>query len=101
LNQGALEPTLGEILREILSAPACPPQAYFDDLAAMQAAGRHLAREIADHTVLALDQVFEAMTTLPDNILALLDSPQGRTVIASYIASGERVPDPFFKPTIH
>lgn len=101
MSQAAPEPTLGEILSEILTAAAYPPHAYFDDLAAMQAAGRHLAREIADHTGLPSDQVFEAMTTLPDNMLALLDSPQGWTVIASYIASGERVPDPFFKPTIH
>lgn len=94
------EPTLGEIISALLSPPVVRLSPV-DDLAVMQVIGRHLAGRIADLTGLGAEQVWDAMCHLPDNMLSLLESPQGWTVVASYIASGERVPDPFLKPTVH
>lgn len=44
---------------------------------------------------------FDALTLVPENLLALLQSPQGWTTLAGMIAADLGADLPAFQPTVH
>lgn len=65
------------------------------------ASGRMLAAEVAGALGADASEVFDALTCVPENMLALLDSPQGWAVLAQYIAGGLGLDSRDYAPTVH
>jgi hypothetical protein len=95
------EPTLGDILSAALTAvqPALSEQ----ELA--ERARYHAALELADQIapLLAVTQaeVFDALCSIPDNMLSLLETPEGWAALAGYIAADFHMPLISYQPTIN
>jgi len=67
----------------------------------LMASGRALASEVAGAMGEEVSEVFEALTYVPSNMLALLESPQGWAVLAQYLASGFGGEVADYSPTVH
>ena len=62
---------------------------------------RNLAGEVSDATGIAADRVFDALTRIPDNMLALLTSPEGWSALAQYVAADLGVQRLDYRPRVH
>ncbi|AHE52819.1 hypothetical protein [Sphingomonas sanxanigenens] len=60
-----------------------------------------LSAEMAHHLCADFCDVWDSITTLPDNMLTLLHSPQGWTAIAGMIAFDLGAAAKPFVPTVH
>lgn len=98
------EPTLGEILGAVLQAAASEPDVSHDDGLAARAqyqAALDLSDQLAEVLAVPSGEVFDALCSIPDNMLVLLESPEGWTALAGYIATDFGVPIVTYRPTIH
>lgn len=103
------EPTLGDILSAALTAvqPDLSEQELAEqaeeDLA--ERARYHAALELADQIapLFAVTQadVFDALCSIPDNMLSLLETPEGWAALAGYIAADFHMPLISYQPTIN
>ena len=96
------EPSLGWILGVALAdmaAAAEPPPV--SDLEAQAIAASTLSHDLARKSDMSVNQVWDCLTAVPDNMLALLHSPQGWTALASLVAADNGVPEPLLMPSIH
>ncbi|WP_324741607.1 hypothetical protein U8326_00075 [Tsuneonella sp. CC-YZS046] len=105
MSAASLTPATDDFLSAVLTWALRPEVAPIppEDFALW--ANWHCARELA-HCVgplmgLGEADVFDILTRIPDNMLSLLDSPQGWTALAEYIAQYLRLPGPLFMPVIH
>ena len=73
------EPSIGALLGSLLHPSVSDEEARY--LAAVE-----LARQAAPVIGASESDVFDAVTFVPDNMLDLLRSPEGRTALASFIA---------------
>ena len=64
-------------------------------------AARELARQIAPLLGVTAEQAFEALTYVPDEMLPLLQSPEGWSALAAMVASRVGVLTATFVPTRH
>jgi hypothetical protein len=98
-----LEPTLGEILGAALAGVLPDPE--IDEQALAERARYHAALELAEQLgpLFAVTQaeVFDALCTIPDNMLSLLETPEGWAALAGYLAADFRMPLISYQPTIH
>ncbi len=78
-------------------APSLPPPC---DLATYRSA-RALASAIAEATSISADLVFDALTFVPENMLALLASPEGWSALAQYVAAELGVQSLNYRPRVH
>lgn len=90
------EPSLGEILGAALSGCSVAPAID----SARYASALELATLVADRSALSFSEAWDALTFVPDNMLSLLDSPQGWSSLASWIAADCGVTINL-KPTLH
>jgi lambda repressor-like predicted transcriptional regulator len=88
----------------MLAAPTLdvpdPRRRMLDQVAASISAGA-LASLIADAHGLAYAEVVTACGLVPDNLLSLLDSPQGWTMLADLVAMAAAVEPRPIVPTRH
>lgn len=98
------EPTLGDILGAVLQSVAPEPEDAHDDGLAARAqyqAALDLSDQLAEVFAVPSGEVFDALCSIPDNMLVLLESPEGWTALAGYIATDFGVPIVTYRPTIH
>jgi hypothetical protein len=88
------EPSLGEILGEALRAAP-----LVDDFTFRGA--QVLARDLADRLGVLEGDIFNALCTIPDNMLPLLRSPDGWAALASFIAADFGTALNNYTPSIH
>lgn len=91
------EQSLGEILGLALQSQG---QARLIEFARYEA-GRRLANEIAGASDLGRAEVWDALCSVPDNMLALLESPQGWSALAAYVAEDLGWALNSYAPTVH
>lgn len=68
---------------------------------ARQVAAGALIDEIAEAIDMPANMVWQALSTVPHNMLCLLDSPQGWTALAGFVACELGVCAPDFLPAVH
>lgn len=92
------EPTLGEILGEIFAerVTSCAM-----DLWGQRESAKRLAREVATASGQDATSILDRLYYVPDNLLALLHSPQGWTALCAYVAADLGFAEPDYRPTIH
>ena len=109
--------TLGDILGAALADP--PPLSFVEQLI-MQTVCEEMARErealaqdamvrsawvlsgeVAPLIGSTAGEVFDVLGHVPDNLLGLLESPQGWTTLAEYVACDLRRAVPGYKPQVH
>ena len=91
-----------QILADALGTAAGTAAAAYDfAMWAQSVAATVLAGEVAALTGVAPAEAHHCLLTVPDNMLMLLDSPQGWTVLAGFIAGDLGVAAPNYKPKIH
>jgi hypothetical protein len=97
------EPTLGDILGSILAGYgiAAEPPPPVSDIEAQAVAASSLSHALARVSDMSVNQVWDCLTSVPDNMLALLHSPQGWTALASLVAADNGLPEPLLMPSIH
>lgn len=94
------ERTLGDILGAALAAVRPSAEQELWEHARYRAA-RELASQIAPLLAVTQSQVFDALCTVPDNMLSLLETPEGWAALASYIAADFDAEAPRYAPSIH
>lgn len=67
---------------------------------AQLACGRYLARAIAQFGECSEAEAFDALTFIPDNMLSLLNSPEGWFVLSQYVADDLGLTGHIPQPTI-
>ena len=73
----------------------------YSDAALQESAKWELARQITPHSLLPDWDVQVTLDALPANLHNLLDSPEGWTTLAGYVAAGLNLPPVPYSPTIH
>lgn len=68
---------------------------------ALLACGKALADDISQASGLDADLVFAELAHIPDNMLALLESPEGWSALAQYVAADLGVHALDYRPQIH
>lgn len=66
-----------------------------------QHCARHLATEISQRSDLTRDEAWRSLSYVTNEQLALLDTPEGWTELAAWVAADRTVPEPNLSPTIH
>jgi hypothetical protein len=61
----------------------------------------YLARDVAAATDMPLESVWWSLCNVPDNMLVLLDSPQGWSALAGYISCDLGLPAADYAPEVH
>lgn len=79
--------SLGEILALALAGISEGPAQIVDDCDAQFAAALEFTRQAASILDRPFSQVWEALTYVPDNMLVMLESPDGWAFLAGYLAS--------------
>ncbi|MCT2559232.1 hypothetical protein N0B51_09570 [Tsuneonella sp. YG55] len=98
------EASLGEILGAALRSVAREPDDDHCDRLAARAqyqAALDLSDQLAGVFAVSSGEVFDALCSIPDNMLVLLESPEGWTALAGYVATDFGVPIVTYRPTIH
>jgi len=67
----------------------------------MEVSAMTLAEDVAGLLGVPAEVAWDALCTLPENMLGLLDSPQGWTALASFIACDLRMDAPDYRPRVH
>lgn len=99
-----MEPTLGDILGAILAGESEQMRVQEEQRIAAQAqylSAWRIADDLAPLLGVQSDEVFNALTHVPDNMLGLLCSPGGWSSLAEYAAGVLGKPSPRFKPAVH
>ncbi|MBO81420.1 MAG: hypothetical protein CL801_08380 [Citromicrobium sp.] len=60
-----------------------------------------LAQSLSNVFAASPCEIYESLTHIPDNLLVLLESPEGWRALASYVALDLGLHDLRFMPTIH
>lgn len=96
----ALVPTLGDILAAALSHD---PERERREMAerAQYLAACELARHLAPLLRLGEAEVFDALTYVPDEMLPLLETPEGWSTLAAHVAADLGVLTVTYSPTRH
>lgn len=89
-----------------ISLPEPEPQTAYDPNVEVARWSQHiaawdLAAAVSDDLRMPIGLVWDALCTVPDNMLSLLDSPQGWTALAGYIAAELGCRPPSFMPAVH
>lgn len=71
------------------------------DAEAQVACAYELANQIADAAGLCPEQTFDALTFIPDNMLSLLNSPEGWAALAQFVAADLGVQGLNYRPQVH
>lgn len=71
------------------------------DHAARSVAACALVAELAGQTGLGPDAIWGAMAAIPYNLQSLLDTPQGWSAVAGFVASELGVLPPDYMPAVH
>jgi hypothetical protein len=71
------------------------------DMLALRVSARELSRQLAPVLCAGETEVFGQLCTVPDNMLALLDSPEGWGTLAGYVAARFGMAPPAYQPTLH
>jgi len=66
-----------------------------------QVAAGTLITEVADWLGIDIDLVWQVLCAVPDDQLGLLDSPQGWSALAGYVAVELGVVAPAYMPVVH
>lgn len=90
---------VSQLIGTVPAAPVSRENAAF--ARAQLASARELSRQYAPLLGVSPAEVFDELTQVPDNMLALLNSPEGWAALASYIAIDLGDSQPFFAPTVH
>src|SRR5678809_818029 len=90
-NRASVTPSLspGGIIAAALAAQSqgeAPASTAMDDLARLRSAWR-LADQLAPLFSVTSGDVFDALCTIPDNMLSLLETPEGWTALSGYLAA--------------
>ena len=67
----------------------------------LYASASKLADEVAGLIGVAPGDAYDALRAIPDNMLSLLDCPEGWSAIAGFVAADLGAPDPDYLPTVH
>lgn len=60
-----------------------------------------LSDELAPLLGVAPGEVFDALTDVPDNMLGLLCTPEGWSMLAEFVAGRLNIASPAYRPTLH
>ena len=82
-----------------MSAPRHSEMA--DQASARLSAAHALCRALSGHANIGAGEVFRALEGVPDNLLFLLDSPDGWTALAEYLGANLGKPSMQYRPTVH
>lgn len=93
------EPSLGDILAAALKEGESARLKL--DADAQMSAARTLCAQAAPSLGMEAEEVFDELTRVPDNMLALLHSPEGWSTLVDYVASSLGKPPPDYEPTVH
>ena len=88
------------ILAALGLSPIVPCQPPPCDLATYRCA-RALCADVAEATNISAEVVFDALTYVPANMLALLSSPEGWAALAHYVAADLGVQCLNYAPRVH
>ena len=67
----------------------------------LEAAAQTLSRDLAARLGITARSAFDVLCVMPDNILDLLASPEGWTVLADFIAGSLGLQRRDYAPTVH
>lgn len=67
----------------------------------LYASASKLADDLAGLIGVTPVDAYEALRAVPDNMLSLLECPQGWTAIAGFVAADLGAPAPHYMPTVH
>jgi hypothetical protein len=70
-------------------------------LAACQVSAHELTRHVAPLLGVSEGEVLDCLCTVPDNILVLLDSPEGWHALGGFVAAQLGRGAPNFQPAVH
>ena len=65
------------------------------------ACASELARQLAPLLTTSEVEVLDVLCSVPDNMLSLLDTPEGWSALAGYVAGRLSMPSPGYTPTHH
>lgn len=68
---------------------------------AMRASAVELSRQMAPALGVGAGEAFDRLCTVPDNMLGLLDSPEGWSVLAGFVATQLGKAAPHYTPVLH
>ena len=68
---------------------------------ALRISAAELARQLAPLLMLGEIEVFDCLCTVSDNMLSLLDTPEGWSALAGYVAAQLGMCSPHYCPTMH
>lgn len=94
-----IEQTIADAVSDAVAAAheaAIDPQAWLQDMAALQ-----LAYDLADEFGVPVGDVWYSLCNLPQNILTLLESPQGWSTLSAVVAFDMGLPATGYGPTVH
>lgn len=85
------------------SNAAHPPVAQCERLAELArfVSAQALAADVAGELGEDQGKVWDSLTLIPDNMLSLLDHPQGWSALAAYLADDLRRAPTGYAPTVH
>ena len=89
--------------RELVQARATPtasPVLFPSEVARFVSADA-LARDVAGMLGLDFCDIWGSVIRIPDNVLTLLDSPQGWTALGAFVAEDFGCELPGYAPTVH
>ena len=69
--------------------------------AAAVASANHLVEGLSAQTGIAPGIILRALTYLPENMLSLLDCPEGWTALAEFVAADLGLAPFGYRPTVH
>ena len=99
-----IEPTLGDILGAAIAGEAARILEVEEQKLAAKAqylSAWRLADDLAPVLGVLPDDVFNALTYVPDNMLGLLCSPEGWGMLAEFVAGRLNIVSPSYNPAIH
>lgn len=99
-----LEPTLGDILGAALAGMSEEMREQEEQRIAARAqylSAWRIADELAPLLGVTPEDVFSALTYVPDNMLGLLCTPEGWAMLAEFVAGRLNIASPSYKPTIN
>ena len=67
----------------------------------MEVSAMTLAEDVAGLLGVSAEAAWDALCSVPENMLGLLDSPQGWSALASFIACDLRMAAPDYRPRVH
>lgn len=91
--------SLGSILSMALQSTAAQQERLAET--ARYHSAQRLAADVAGELGEDLERVWDRLTLIPDNMLSLLDHPQGWSALAAYLADDLRRAPTGYAPTVH